>query len=175
MKNLTYLVEHNALCLQQGIALLEQLPDDVYVYTEAPIYTSSIGDHYRHCLEHYTCFLSGIQGARIDYDARKRDLQIATERTYALEITRRVIAGLQQLTPADASLKVKMDCKLSEEDGAVWTDSTVERDLQYLQAHTIHHYALIAMIARLQGVDPGDEFGVAPSTLSYRKRQLQEV
>ena len=66
-----------------------------------------------------------------------------------------------------------MDCRLDDEEGAVWTESTPERDLQYLQAHTIHHYALIAMILRLQGREPGKGFGVAPSTLTFRNRQTQ--
>ena len=175
MNNLQYLIETNIACLQQGIDLLHTLPEEVYTHTSPPVYTSGIGDHYRHCLEHYLCFLRGIDAKNIDYDARKRDRQISADRLYAIQVTEQIIRRMREVTCMGAVLRVKMDCKLSDEEGAVWADSTVERDLQYLQAHTIHHYALIAMIVRLQGNDPGEEFGVAPSTLTYRKRLMQEA
>jgi hypothetical protein len=34
----------------------------------------------------------------------------------------------------------------------------------------VHHYALIALILRLQGFNPAAEFGVAPSTLQHWQR-----
>ena len=173
MDNLKYLIENNIVCLQQGIRLLTELEDSVYVHSNPPVYTSGIGDHYRHCVEHYHSFLSGIDARCVDYDARKRDLLISSDRTHAIKITEVIIRDLKALSCSGASLRVKMDCKLDDEDGAVWVNSTIERDLQYLQAHTIHHYALIAMIVRLQGLEPGSEFGVAPSTLTYRKKQMQ--
>jgi hypothetical protein len=43
----------------------------------------------------------------------------------------------------------------------------VGRELQYLLSHTIHHYAIIGSILRAQGVEPGPDFGVAPSTLRH--------
>ena len=173
MDHLKYLIENNIVCLEQGISLLKEIEDHVYTHTDPPIYSSGIGDHYRHCVEHYLSFLNGIDGRCVDYDARKRDLLISTERGHAVKVTEEIIAALKDISCTGAALRVKMDCKLDDEDGAVWVDSTVERDLQYLQAHTIHHYALIAIIVRLQGLEPGDEFGVAPSTLTYRKRQKQ--
>ncbi len=174
MIHLKNLIENNVLCLEQGIQLLNEMEDAVYTHTASPVYSSGIGDHYRHCVEHYLCFLDGIDARSIDYDARKRDLRIATERAYAIEVTKQIIAGLDKLACSGVALRVKMDCRLDDEEGAIWTDSTPERDLQYLQAHTIHHYALIAMILRLQGQEPGEGFGVAPSTLTYRKqRQTQ--
>ena len=173
MDNLKYLIENNIVCLEQGIGLLQQMEDEVYVHTSPPVYNSGIGDHYRHCVEHYLSFLSGIEGRCIDYDARKRDRQISTDRVHAIHVTEQIIAGLNKVTCCGEAVRVKMDCKLDDEDGAVWVDSTVERDLQYLMAHTIHHYALIAIIVRLQGKDPGADFGVAPSTLTYKKRQMQ--
>ena len=172
---LKFLIENNILCLKQGIQLLSNMDDNVYTHTQSPIYNSGIGDHYRHCLEHYLCFLDGIDARTIDYDARKRDKRISSDRLYAIQITEQVIQRLNLAACEGVALKVKMDCRLDEEEGVIWTDSTPERDLQYLQAHTIHHYALIAMILRLQGHEPGEGFGVAPSTLTYLKRQTQAV
>ncbi|MFK7847513.1 MAG: hypothetical protein AB8G77_19635 [Rhodothermales bacterium] len=172
---LKYLIENNILCLEQGIRLLTEMDDRVYTHTDSPVYNSGIGDHYRHCLEHYLCFLDGIDARSIDYDARKRDKRISSDRLYAIQITEQIVRQLNLTGCEGVSLKVKMDCRLDDEEGAIWTDSTPERDLQYLQAHTIHHYALIAMILRLQGHEPGEGFGVAPSTLTYLKSQTQAV
>jgi hypothetical protein len=52
-----------------------------------------------------------------------------------------------------------------------WSRSTAARELQFLVSHTVHHYALIAFILRANGIDPGADFGVAPSTLAHRKSQ----
>src|SRR5437667_441272 len=49
--------------------------------------------------------------------------------------------------------------------------STVGRELMYAVAHTIHHYALIAVMCGLIDVPVPDGFGVAPSTLRYRSEQ----
>lgn len=179
MTSFKFLIENNIQCLVQGINLLTDLEDAVYVHTQAPAYTSCIGDHYRHCLEHYISFLDGLEAlsspSQVDYDARKRDKRIATQRDYAIEITNNIITRMGRLVCEGEVIQVKIDCRLDGEEGAVWAGSTPERDLQYLQAHTIHHYALIAMIARLQGVEPGEQFGMAPSTLTYKKHQSQTV
>jgi hypothetical protein len=36
-------------------------------------------------------------------------------------------------------------------------------------SHAIHHYALISMICRYLGITLPEGFGVAPSTIHYRK------
>ena len=48
-----------------------------------------------------------------------------------------------------------------------WTASSLDRELQSLISHTVHHYALIAMLLRVSGRQPAADFGVAPSTLRY--------
>ena len=50
-----------------------------------------------------------------------------------------------------------------------WSATSVVRELQFLASHTVHHYAVIAAMLRPQGVEPGDDFGVAPSTLQYER------
>ncbi len=65
----------------------------------------------------------------------------------------------------EPSLRIKVDAA----DESSWATSSVERELQFLRSHTVHHFALIAVILRLSGLEPGEEFGVAPSTLRYRK------
>jgi hypothetical protein len=51
----------------------------------------------------------------------------------------------------------------------MWSGTSVGRELQFLVSHTVHHYAVIAAMLRPQGVEPGADFGVAPSTLVYEQ------
>ncbi len=172
MNNTEPLSAHNIVYLKQGIELLRALDDDAYTAAQPPYHESSIGDHLRHCLEHYSSFLGGLEAGTIDYDARARDVRIATSRLVATQTIRDLIERLQAVPRDDKPLLVKMDSDKEAESAAPWSPSSVKRELQYLLAHTIHHYALIAVLLRLHGHEPDSDFGVAPSTLNYRKRQL---
>ena len=163
---------HNIVYLEQGLDLLRTLEDQAYTSAQPPYHESSIGDHLRHCLEHYTSFLNGFDAGMIDYDARARDLRIATSRFFASQTIQDLIVRLHALPQDDKPLRVKMDCDKDAEHTDPWSLSSVKRELQYLLAHTIHHYALIAVLLRLQGYTAHEDFGVAPSTLKYRKQQL---
>ena len=50
-----------------------------------------------------------------------------------------------------------------------WVWSSGLRELDFLQSHTIHHFALIAYKLEALGIEVEDNFGVAPSTLKYWK------
>jgi hypothetical protein len=50
--------------------------------------------------------------------------------------------------------------------------SSVGRELLFLSSHTVHHWALVAALLRHQGIEPGVEFGVAPSTLDHRRTSV---
>ena len=43
------------------------------------------------------------------------------------------------------------------------------RELEFAISHTIHHHALIKERLRHLGIEFDEKFGVAPSTLEYRK------
>ena len=55
-------------------------------------------------------------------------------------------------------------------DGGHGCPSTVRRELIFLVSHTVHHYALIAVMLRHQAVGLPADFGVAPSTLRHQRR-----
>ena len=164
------LAQDNVAYLEQALQLVSSLGDEVYLRSGQPAYGSGIGSHLRHCLDHYSNFLSGLPDGRVDYDARARDPRVEQDRAHAAAVLRDLIARLQALaeTPAERVIQVKMDCGDDCDPSAWWTGSTVGRELQFLISHTVHHFALIAMILRLQQVNPGPGFGVAPSTLRYQ-------
>lgn len=173
MSTRTLLVAESARVLRQGIELVESLDDDLYARSQEPVASSGIGGHIRHCVDHVQCFLDGLVEGRIDYDARQRDLRVETDRAYAARRMGAAVTGLEALRasprPGEADLRVKMDVPDGAE--AFWTASSIERELQSLISHTVHHFALIAFLVRLNGCATTDDFGVALSTLAYWKEQ----
>lgn len=162
------LAEDNLAFLQQGRDLVTRLSSEAYSCTGHPVFGSGVGGHLRHVLDHYSNLLAGFPSGRVDYDARARELEIETVRAAALARIDELIAGLQKLAREnDRPLKVKMDCGEQTDTSSWWTDSTARRELQFLISHTVHHYALIRLILKIQGIDAGPQFGVAPSTLRH--------
>ncbi|MEM9556827.1 MAG: DinB family protein [Acidobacteriota bacterium] len=163
------IAHQNIHFLEQGLALLGAL-DDRRFTAVVQRGQGAAGAHLRHVIDYYRCFLRGLDDGRLDYDARSRDRDVETERTAAAAAIGSVVERLGALDPAvfGRELEVKVDAA-AWNDHELRTRSTVGRELQFLLSHTVHHYALIAMILRLQDFDPGAEFGVAPSTLEHRE------
>lgn len=154
--------------LRQGSRLVESIPDDVFVAITPLSPRGSIGAHFRHLLNFYDQFLLGVQESRIDYNRRERDPAVERNRVQALIKLEQTICRLEQvkLPDLDEHLLVSM------ENSEAWSRSSVLRELDFLLSHTIHHYSLIAMLLRIYEINPGAEFGVAPSTLEYWKQEL---
>ncbi len=172
MKRTDTLAALNQLHLWQGIDLLASLTDAEYTATHATLFPSGVGEHMRHIVEHYQLFMEGLASGHVDYDARKRDPRISSSRESAMDIMEGIIHDLDAMSTVDAPLEIKMAASNAPENDSPLSDSTIKRELQYLQAHTIHHYALIALILRIQGVEPTPDFGVAPSTLQHRSKTI---
>ena len=160
------ILEQNLHFLRQGRDLLSTL--DAELYAEHEPGRSAIGAHLRHCVDYYRCFLRGLKSGKIDYDARERDPDLESDPRAALLALEDVAERLGTLETTDffRVLEVKVDTP----EGATftWSRSTTLRELQFLVGHTVHHYALIGFLLRQKGIDPGGDFGVAPSTLKYR-------
>lgn len=152
--------------LEESRHLLERLDDEVYAKTSMLSPRGSVGAHLRHCLDFYKSFLSGLQTGRIDYNCRQRDSLIETDRHHAIHEIRQLIAELREVLPIYRIAPIL----ISTENGSSresWCSSSVVRELEFLRSHTIHHHSLMAMLLRFEGIDPGEEFGIAPSTLRY--------
>jgi uncharacterized damage-inducible protein DinB len=169
MRNENSLVSECVKVLRQGITLLEQLDDQRYnAITGLPV-QSGVGGHIRHCLDFYNSFLAGMRDGCVDYNRRERDALVERDRAFAATRLRIVIAELESLPIRDGALPLFVALEGAGEES--WCESTVLRELQFLLSHTIHHYALIALLLRLQGFEPDAEFGVNPSTLQHWRQQ----
>ena len=87
------LVETSIDLLHQAESLLEEMEAALYAASPPAIAPHSAGGHLRHILEFYECFLDGFTAGVVDYDARKRNREVETERGAALaaQWTREVI------------------------------------------------------------------------------------
>jgi uncharacterized damage-inducible protein DinB len=105
----------------------------------------------------------------VDYDGRARDARIEADPEHAAACLARLRQGLLALSreTGDAGLTVTQD---DPRDPPARVGTTLARELQVLTSHTIHHFAVIALIMRALGQDVDRDFGVAPSTLVYWTR-----
>jgi uncharacterized damage-inducible protein DinB len=167
------LVRENNHTLQQAIDLIEQITDDLFCNSESSYFVSSVGKHMRHILDFYECFITGWQ-EKIDYDARKRAGHLENDRTYCIQKIGITMEGLNNLLTvpdnSDITLLVKNDEGEHSTEKDPFSLSTVERELQFLKFHAVHHFAIIAMILRVQGFEIPEDFGFAASTLQYLKQ-----
>lgn len=154
----------NLVVLQQGATLLALLGAERFAQRVPLCFNSSVGGHLRHVIDHYEAFLAGVAGGALDYEGRardpllERDLEVAQGR---LESVGRRLSELA-VERDDAPLAV-----LAETSSGIAVRSSAVRELEFLLSHTVHHYALIAVIARSLGCEPAPDFGVAPSTLRH--------
>jgi hypothetical protein len=160
----------NLRLLEQGSELIGALPDEAFAANGRV--GKPVGPHFRHVLEHYSCFLDGLLGSRIDYDARAREAAIETDRRAALERIRELLRGLEGLNGIDLDQPAvaRLESGLGGEEEQ-WSRTTVRRELHFLLSHTVHHYALIGLLLAQRGIDAGSEFGMAPSTRKYWQSQ----
>jgi uncharacterized damage-inducible protein DinB len=158
--------------LRQGEGLLSKIDNEKYTQKLKPAFNSAIGGHYRHCLDHFQSLLQGLDADEINYDRRERNSRIENDREFALTETRRVLRACQSIPTSFLACPINIRSQITYcSDESPLIGSTVGRELMYAVAHTIHHYALIAVMCGLLDVPVPEGFGVAPSTLKYHAEQ----
>jgi uncharacterized damage-inducible protein DinB len=167
------IVEENAHAIGQLVEMLETLPGNLYRRSFGQRKQHVIGKHVRHIIDHYSALLSATTspGALLDYENRNRDLSLETDRRAGANRLSEILRTLRSRFSGNHANELAM-LHTSDEQGQVVTTS-VDRELVFLASHTIHHMAIIGMLAEQAGVEVGAEFGVHPSTLRYLQRQAR--
>ena len=171
--DLCRLIETNTAWLRQALAIVEKVDHTVYATPPLGMAPHRVGSHLRHVLEFYECFLDGLECGRVDYDSRKHNEALEKNRALATASIRSVIHRMEgvSLLGKDTRLALRME----ETEADVWLASSIGRELQALSSHTIHHFALIAVMLRLHGVAVDPDFGMSPSTLRYQAAKSMEA
>ncbi len=129
---------------------------------------STIGQHTRHILEFYQCFIEGNTAKEIDYDLRKRNTTIETDSEFACNLIDTINQSI------DLSGTSTIILKFNNGDESQFISSSFERELVYNIEHAIHHMAIIkiALISNFSEIILPPNFGVAPSTVKYHSQNV---
>jgi hypothetical protein len=155
--------------LLQGLELLGAAAAPKYKRVLGPPFEASIGQHYRHVLEHYDCLCSGLATEIVNYDARQRDVELETNVSKAMDRTCNILDMLVSLDPTE----LERPCKSVQSLGYTATEplavrSNIGRELAYCIGHSVHHYAIIRLICASVEVNLPGNFGFAPATLKHK-------
>lgn len=173
MANLAALCRDNLDQLDRIDGLLARLEPGEYTHQQ--VSADPIGRHVRHVLEHYESLLEGTDG-RIDYETRARDQEVETDPRVASERIAGIRERLAVLSEMDTPASVRVRYTAAADDSTVTEiESTLERECHFVLSHTVHHMALIALLAQRHGHGVPEEFGVAGSTLRYRAQSGEPV
>lgn len=160
------------LIAAQMAGLLERLDVDTFTRPLPLFHGSTIGQHFRHILEFYTCLFDGVLSARVDYGSRKRNHALSENPRAALAVVD-CIAGAVKQRDEHQWINVESDFSDDVVDNVrrpVYM-SSLGRELQYAFDHAIHHLAMIRMALEVYfpEIHVDDDLGVAPSTLKYKR------
>jgi uncharacterized damage-inducible protein DinB len=149
---------------------LERLDGDQYNYSCRNLSGNTIGQHVRHIIEMFLCLENGYQSGEVDYEKRERDILIETDKNFADSLLKEI---LKQISKENKQLYLLTyyDHQRKEPEKI---SSNYFREIAYNLEHTIHHMALLRIGLRELGDIPvEDSYGVASSTIKYRKQCAQ--
>lgn len=149
---------------------LGQLTNDEYIQPSKTLFNASIGQHVRHIIELFLCLEKGYESGIVNYEKRKRDYQIETNKELAVQLLKDIYHRLER-----PNIDLVMEAEDYEEKEAVVSiPSNYYREIAYNLEHTIHHMALIRVgINEVSSIKLPQEFGVAYSTIKYRLQCAQ--
>ena len=157
--------------LEQAKYFINQVTQAQYCALVSPHFASSAGTHIRHIVDHYLALKNHQQGV-VDYNTRHRFCAIENSKDKALAAIEELQAWLEHLPRSVLEQQVQVVSEISlVETVNCEVQSTIARELMFVSSHAVHHYAMLKLIANLQGVKLDDHFGLAPATLSFVREQ----
>ena len=158
------IIQQNQSLIEQAIRLISNMQPLLYKQCCEDVFASSIGQHMRHCIEHYDeLFIAYTDKRVVRYHERPRNMEVETDSTVAANRLRFIHNQLERIGSENISLEV------SDGGTADPSKSSLARELEFLISHTVHHFALITVIANKLQIKVPEDFGIAPTTLKYRK------
>lgn len=162
---------------QMASGLLSGVADVVAEFDQAQFCTPSeqlkggtFGKHLRHVTDHYAAILAGLDGDEpLEYDQRRRDVPEESDPKVAASIARDLASNIDGLSPDALHSETTIRVMLNGEGDEAVLSTTAARELFFASHHAIHHFAMMRAIASELGIELGDDFGKAPSTVNHEK------
>jgi len=142
---------------------IHNLNDDEYTQKIELLSNSTIGEHTRHIIELFQQLLTGYKTATVDYDSRKRNLDIQQNVAYAAECLADIISNIEM-----SNKPLMLTTLYNQRTTPI--ESNYSRELMFNIEHCVHHQAIIKIGLLYIGKSITDKnFGVAKSTINYRE------
>jgi hypothetical protein len=153
--------------LNELILLLNQLSNANYSNPCPELSQASIGEHTRHIVEMFQCLENQYDSGIVNYDKRARNILIQTDTDFALNQILNIQNYLEKENKSLTLLQI-----IDKEE--IRIESNYFRELLYNLEHCIHHQALIKVaVLQFENITIDHNFGVARSTIEYRKQCAQ--
>jgi uncharacterized damage-inducible protein DinB len=156
--------------LAQLAEVVDSLEDEQYTRKGLAHLGASVGGHVRHCLDHVSALLAGIETGVVDYEKRERGGDIETCRSAALGLMKDLDARLVDIGDTSPAAPMSTIVMLAADDAPLKSTSTFGRECGFVLSHTIHHSAMIGAMVRDMGGEVPEHFGYAPGTVAFLKR-----
>jgi len=145
---------------------LGKLSDEHYTRPSQVLSNATIGQHVRHIIELFQCLEKGYDEGTVNYEKRKRDYRIETDKEFAAYLLRNLF---RKMGRPNKSITLEAE-DYNDVAETVSIPSNYYREIAYNLEHTIHHMALIRIgITEISGISLPEGFGVAYSTIKYRQ------
>jgi hypothetical protein len=149
---------------------LDQLPADDYSRPCVNLTGATIGQHVRHIIEMFLCLENGYKSGVVNYENRKRDTLIETDKSVAMNLLQEIYNGLSKMDKPLILEGVYND----DSDNQMQFPTNYYREIVYNLEHTIHHMALIRVgLNELSSIELPDSYGVASATVKHKRSCAQ--
>jgi len=149
---------------------LEQLTPEQYNKPIHTLFNASIGQHVRHIVEFFICLNQGYETGVVNYENRKRDHLVETDKAFAASLLVDIYTGLEK---ADKPLILEASYD-EHSDETIRVQTNYYREIVYNLEHVVHHMALIRVgITEVSDIVLPEGFGIASSTIKYRSACAQ--
>lgn len=163
------IIEASIFSLGQLKHFLQQLNQQEYT-APLPVFSgSTLGMHTRHIIEFYQCLLQPHDANVVNYDLRKRDLQLEVDLEFCCSSIDSVLMHLKEI---NQNSSLVLTSEIGYGHTLTKVDSGLDRELIYLLEHTIHHMAILKMgcVVSLPHIPFDEHFGLAYSTIKFNQR-----
>jgi uncharacterized damage-inducible protein DinB len=145
-------------------AIVMSVSEATFVARPIPDVSGSIGEHVRHCLDHISALVGATALTALSYDRRERGTAVEHDPADALRLIMRLKAAVDRWGERSLDEPISVASMLTACGDSVTGWSTLGRELAFVNSHTIHHQAMIAVLLSLAGLDMPDRLGLAPVT-----------
>ncbi|WP_436514393.1 DinB family protein [Ekhidna sp. To15] len=155
--------------LSQLSQVIDSCKEEDFARPLTELSNSTFGQHIRHTLEFFICLFDAENSRVVNYDQRKHDTLIETDKKLALSVIQSIHDFLDK-NQDDFTLTFEANYAISN-DVNDQMKSSFYRELAYNIEHAIHHMALlkVAVNHSLTYIELPENFGVASSTIRYRE------